>query len=77
MARPPQAQHKKNNRDELQAHTPAHELLRLVGRAAAHHVEEAKTQHDENGDHEGGAHVVKQIHWSDTLFIMRPFIKKD
>ena len=32
--------------DELQQHAQPHQLLRGVGRAAAHHVDEAEHQHD-------------------------------
>ena len=68
VPRPPQAQHEKNNGDELEAHTPAHELLGFVGSATAHHIEEAKAEHDENCAHHNGAEAIYKIHWSDILF---------
>ena len=49
MTHRPHRQHGDDDGDELQHHAPPHQLLRSVGRTAAHHVDETEQQHDDNG----------------------------
>jgi len=50
--------HDHDDGDELQEHAQAHEFLRAVGRAAAHHIDQAEQQDNRNGD-DGSRHEIK------------------
>jgi hypothetical protein len=56
--REPDRRHDDDDGDELQQHAPAHQILRCVGRAAAHHVNKAEQQHDGDGADREGNDVV-------------------
>jgi hypothetical protein len=45
----PEREHDNDDGNELQQHAKPHQLLRFIGRAAPHHVDEAEQQHDRNG----------------------------
>src|ERR1700748_1491254 len=47
----PDGEHGNDDRHELQGHAPSHQLLRGVGRAAPHHVDETEQQHQRDGAH--------------------------
>ena len=55
----PKHAHDDQNGDELEPHAPAHQLLRQIGAAAPHHVEEAEKQHDRHGNGGGKNNVIR------------------
>src|SRR5215470_14035064 len=50
----PDREHGDDDRNELQRHAPAHQLLRQVWRATAHHVDETEQEHQRDGGNRNG-----------------------
>lgn len=59
----PDDAHRQQNHRKLQEHPPTHQGLRAVGAAAAHHVDEAKQEHDgDSGRAKGNKGADKRFH---------------
>ena len=63
----PKTGHHDDNGGKLQQHAPAHQVLRAVGRAAAHHVPQAQKQDHGYGPNGERHEIVKNIHRLETL----------